>query len=99
MDDRRPVSPGEQIGSDPVPTATDLRHPAELDAMRALPGGEPIERLPNALRRDSSKVVYSGTDQRVSEGFAIALRIMGIDANFLPAGTALVMDSPNTEDT
>ena len=43
-------------------------------------------------------VVYYGTEQQVSEGFAIALRIIGVDANFLPAGTALATDSPNTED-
>jgi hypothetical protein len=42
-------------------------------------------------------VVYCGSEQQVSEGFAIALRIMGV-ANFLPAGTALATDSPNTED-
>jgi hypothetical protein len=43
-------------------------------------------------------VVYCGSDQQISEGFAIALRIMGVDANFLPAGTALATDSPSTED-
>jgi len=50
------------------------------------------------VQRESSLVVYCGTAQQVSEGFAIALRIMGVDANFLPAGSALAMNSPNTED-
>ena len=50
------------------------------------------------VHRESSLVVYCGTDQHVGEGFAIALRIMGLDANFLPAGGALATNSPNTED-
>jgi hypothetical protein len=44
-------------------------------------------------------VVYCDSDRQVSEGFAIALRIMEVDANFLPAGTALATDSPNTENS
>jgi hypothetical protein len=35
---------------------------------------------------------------QVSEGFAITLRIMGLDANFPPAGIALATNTPNTED-
>jgi hypothetical protein len=50
------------------------------------------------VQHESSRVVYCGTDQQVSEGLAIALRIMGLDANFLPVGIALATDSPNTED-
>jgi hypothetical protein len=50
------------------------------------------------VHRESSLVVYCGTDQQVGEGFAIALRIMGVDANFLPAGGAPATNSPNTED-
>jgi hypothetical protein len=56
-----------------------------------------IERPAPALGRESSQIVYSGTDQRVSEGFAIALRIMGVDASFLPA-SALATNNPNTKD-
>jgi hypothetical protein len=51
------------------------------------------------VQRESSPVVYCGTDQQVREGFAIALRMMGLDANFLPVGIALVTNGPNTEDT
>jgi hypothetical protein len=50
------------------------------------------------VQRESWPVVYFGTDQRVSEGFAIALQIMGLDANFLPVSIALATDTPNTED-
>jgi 3-mercaptopyruvate sulfurtransferase SseA len=94
MDDGRSFPPSEQTGS--VPTAAGLHHSAELDDMLAVPGREPVER-PSALQRHNSKIVYCGTDQQVSEGFAVALRIMGVDASFLPAG-ALDTNSPNTED-
>lgn len=32
-----------------------------------------------------SAVTYCGSDQQVSEGFAIALRVMGFHPNFPPA--------------
>ena len=101
MEDRRPISPlhdpddGSALA---VPIAADLQHSAELDNMLAVPGRDPVERPRDALQTESSMVVYYGTEQQVSEGFAIALRIIGVDANFLPAGTALATDSPNTED-
>ena len=47
------------------------------------------------VQRESSPAVYCGGDQR--EGFAIALRVMGLDANFLPVGIALANDTSNTE--
>jgi hypothetical protein len=50
------------------------------------------------VQRESSLVVYCGTDLRVSEGFRIALQIMGLDANFLPVGIALATNTSNTED-
>ncbi len=93
MDDQRPFPLGEQIGSDPVPTAADLQHSAELDELLAVPG-QPVERLPSALQRESSQMVYCGTDRQVTEGFAIALRIVGVDATFPSAGTALAYEQP-----
>jgi hypothetical protein len=62
------------------------------------PIGSDATPIAQNVQRESSLVVYCGTDRRVSEGFAIALRIMGLDANFLPAGIALAANSPNTED-
>jgi hypothetical protein len=49
-----------------------------------------------APQRESSTIVYCGSAQEVSEGFAIALRAMGI-ANFLPWGIAPDTKNPNTE--
>jgi hypothetical protein len=64
--------------------------------------GEPIgcgtAPVAETVQRESSPVVYCGTDQQVSEGFRIALQIMGLGATFLPAGIALATNTPNTED-
>jgi hypothetical protein len=64
--------------------------------------GEPIgsDAAPAAetVQREISPVVYCGTDQHVSEGFAIALQITGLGATFLPVGIALAPNTPNTED-
>ena len=48
------------------------------------------------VQREIAGVTYCGSDRQVNEGFAIALRIMRLDASFLPV--ALVTKSPNTED-
>jgi hypothetical protein len=64
--------------------------------------GEPIgsDAAPVAetVQRESSPVVYCGSNQQVSEGFAIALQIMGLDTSFRPVGIVLATDAPNTED-
>jgi hypothetical protein len=59
------------------------------------PGGAPIAAK---VRRESSLAVYCGGDQQVSDGFATALRIMGLDASFPRVGIALAANTPNTED-
>jgi hypothetical protein len=63
------------------------------------PIGSDAAPIAQNVQRESSPAVYCGGDQQVSEGFAIALRIMGLDANFLPAGIAPATDGPNTEDS
>jgi hypothetical protein len=50
------------------------------------------------VQRESLPVVYCGSDQQVSEGFTIALQIMGLDTSFLPVGIVLATNTPNTED-
>jgi hypothetical protein len=102
MDDRRPSFPLHdlcgQIGSTAVPIAADVQHSAELDDKLAVPGRVPTERLPTALERQSSHIVYCSTEQQVSEGFAIALRAMGVEANFYLGGIAPADKSQNKED-
>ncbi|MHB8271142.1 hypothetical protein [Bradyrhizobium sp.] len=64
--------------------------------------GEPIgsdaARAAENVQREGLPAVYSGSDQRVSEGFAIALQTMGLYTSFLPVGIAPATDAPNTED-
>jgi hypothetical protein len=50
------------------------------------------------VQRESSPVVYCGSDRQVSEGFTIALQIMGLDTSFLPVGIVLATNTPNPED-
>jgi hypothetical protein len=64
--------------------------------------GEPIgsggARAAENVQREGLPVAYSGSDQRVSEGFAIALQIMGLYPSFLPVGIVPATNAPNTED-
>jgi hypothetical protein len=64
---------------------------------------EPIDSdaapVAETVQRDSLPAVYCGSDQQISEGFAIALQIMGLDTSFLPVGIVLATNTPNTETT
>ena len=48
--------------------------------------------------RESSSVTYFGSAQQISEGFAIALRAMGVGADIVPADPAPPDTSSNPED-
>jgi hypothetical protein len=65
---------------------------------RCEPIGSDAAAAAENVQRESSPGVYCGSDQRVSEGFAIALQIMGLDTSFLPIGIVLATNAPNTED-
>jgi hypothetical protein len=47
---------------------------------------------------EDSSVIYFGSAQRISEGFAIALRAMGVGADILPADPAPPNPGLNQED-
>jgi hypothetical protein len=49
--------------------------------------------------RESTLVTYSGSAQRISEGFTIALRAMGVGADILPVDPAPPDASSNLEDS
>ena len=49
--------------------------------------------------RENSSVTYSGSAQRISEGFAIALCAMGVGADILPVDPAPPDSSSNLEDS
>jgi hypothetical protein len=83
VDERRRPLPhndiDDRIGSNAAPVAVDARRAAEGDVS----SGE-IEPLPAEAPPEDSQIVFYGDEQRVREGFAIALRAMGLDADFLP---------------
>jgi hypothetical protein len=96
--------PCRQINAAPI--ARGVQHPTGPDDRVAVPVGgpvgpvsDPIERLPTGLHHQSSTITYCGTEQQVGEGFAIALRAIGIETNFLPWGIAPGTTIPNREDT
>jgi hypothetical protein len=109
MDESRPLFPRQdlcgQIEPNAAPIAAGVQHPAEPDDRVAVPVGDPIDplsdpidRLPTGLHHESSTITYCGTEQQVSEGFAIALRAMGTET-ILPWGIAPDTTIPNREDT
>ena len=82
-----------QLGSDAAPGVIDVRRPADLARIDKLVA--PAQCVPDQIelwREDlpgsSSVVVYCGDGEQVSQGVAIALRAMGVEANFLEGGIA-----------
>ena len=66
-----------QNGSDAAPLVVDVGRPTDAGNNLFLPNC-PDDCLP--YLRENSLIIYSGTEQRVREGFTIALRAMGIEA-------------------
>jgi len=75
-----------RIGSNAAPKAVDGRRPADLDDRPAVPVPDQVERLSADPPRESSLIVYCDSEQEVREGFAIALRAMGIEAKLFTCG-------------
>jgi hypothetical protein len=98
VDEAKPsISPDslyEVIGPDPAPIAVDVRRPADPGDASVGPGLD----LPADFRRKSSSFVYCDNEQEVREGFAIALRAMGIEAIFPGADTVRRAAASNRED-
>jgi hypothetical protein len=85
-----------RISADAAPIIVDVQRPA--DQNKLLVPAEQADRSPADHLHESSCVVHCGNAQEVSEGFDIALRAMGVEANFSHADIALPAISPNTED-
>jgi hypothetical protein len=85
MDDRKASipshDPGGRVGADSAPIAPRVRRSTDLEHKLVLPAADQAERLPANPLREDPVVVYCGNAQRVSEGFAIALRAMGIEGH------------------
>ena len=76
----------------------DDRRPMSPLHERCEPIGSDAAAAAENVQRESSPVVYCGSDQQISEGFTIALQIMGLDTSFLPVGIVLATNAPNPED-
>jgi hypothetical protein len=78
MDDRKnPPSPDafrERIDADAAPVVMDVRRRANPHDKSAAPTRNRIEPTPAG----DSSIVFCGSEQDVREGFAVALRAMGI---------------------
>jgi len=48
--------------------------------------------------REGSSIIYFASAEKISEGFAITLRAMGVGADILPANLAPPNTSSNEED-
>jgi hypothetical protein len=83
VDDRStPISPHEHVRRDGADAAPDVRRSTGVEDTLVVPIPDPVEPSPTAPRGEGSAVVYCGDARQVSEGFALALRAMGIGAEF-----------------
>ena len=88
----------EQTGSDTAPSAVDVGRPPDADDKLVFPTCDEIRPPLAEPLRESSLITYFGSEPRVSEGFSIALRAMGIEADVQPLDTAMLPCCPNRED-
>jgi hypothetical protein len=86
------------FANESAPIAVDVRRPADPDDMPAVPVPDQVERLSADPPRESSLIVYCGSEQEVREGFAIALRAIGVEVNILVADIVPSAVSSNRED-
>jgi hypothetical protein len=86
MDDRKtPLSshdPDGRVGADAAPITPRVRHSAAAEHNLGLPVSDQAVRWPASPLHDDPVVVFCGNREQVNQGFAIALRVMGIDSDF-----------------
>ena len=97
MDDRNASIPshdhGGRVGADSAPIAPRVRRSTDVERELVLPVPDQARRLPANLLREDPFFVFCGNAQRVSEGFAIALRAMGLEGH-----VGLPITNQNRED-
>jgi hypothetical protein len=102
MDDRKaPIflhDPGGRIGADAAPITLRVRHSADAERKLVLPVSDPAERLPANPLDEDPVVVFCGNGEQVNKGFAIALRVMGIDTDFLRGRIPPTINHPTRRD-
>ena len=73
-----------------------MDHRTPPDLPRTAFGQTDAEAVPDDFVRDGSSIIYFGSAQQISEGFAIALRAMGFEA--MPSNIARSDATSNPED-
>jgi hypothetical protein len=85
VDDRKTSifsrDPCGRNGADAAPIAPPDRPSTDLERKLVLPATDQAARFQANPPREDRFVVYCGDPQRVSEGFAIALRAMGVEGH------------------
>jgi hypothetical protein len=91
VDDRKTSifspDPDGRNGADAAPTASPDRPSTDVEHKLVLPAPDQAARFPANRPRGDRFVVYCDDAQRVSEGFAIALRAMGVEGHVGLPGT------------
>ena len=102
MDDRKaPISshdPDGRIGADAAPIAPRVRRSTDVEHKPILPHSDQAKRWPADPLHEDPVVVFCGNQQQVNQGFAIALRVMGIDPNFLRGRIPPTTNHPTRRD-
>ena len=73
--------PGGRVDADAAPIAPRVRRSTDVERKFVVPAPDQARRLPDNPLREDPVVVFCGDAQRVSEGFAIALRAMGVEGH------------------
>ena len=85
MDDRKTLisshNPDGRVGADAAPIAPRVRRSTDVEHELVFPAPDQAEPLSAHPLDEDPVVVYCGSAQRVSEGFAIALHAMGVEGH------------------
>jgi hypothetical protein len=73
--------PGGRVGADAAPTAPGVRRPIDAEPKPVPPAPVQAGRFPADPLREDPIIFYCGIAQRVSEGFVMASRAMGVEGH------------------
>jgi hypothetical protein len=73
-----PLDPNRRVGADAAPITGDDRRLDVPNDLVVVSSRDHVESLANRVR-EGSHALYCESEEEVSEGFAIALRIMGLE--------------------
>lgn len=102
MDDRKdsisPHDPDGRIGADAAPMTRRVRRSTDAERKLVPPASDQAGRWPAEPLREDPVIVFCGNQQQVNEGFAIALRVMGIGPDSLRGRIPPTTNDPTRRD-